>query len=70
MNADTATEQAQHKVANDAITDTDFNSVIAREQASTMAITGKSFAAAASLQTSLFNHFGAVLAGSATPKPA
>ncbi|MBX3450595.1 MAG: hypothetical protein KF777_13590 [Planctomycetaceae bacterium] len=67
MNADTATEQAQHKVANDAITDTDFNSALAREQAAGLSIAGQEFKAAAARRTNMFDHFGALLAARYTP---
>lgn len=66
MNADTATEQAQHKVANDAITDVDCNSVLAREQAGTYALAGKAFTQMQTRQQSMFDHFANVLAAAHT----
>jgi len=42
--ADT-TRQAQHTVANDAPTDVNFNAIVARSQALTVDVLGKSFSA-------------------------
>ncbi len=55
-----ATRQAQHTVSNDAPTDVNCNAVIAREQAGTLTLMGKSFEANADRRNKIFD----ALAGS------
>jgi hypothetical protein len=45
------TRQAQHSVSNDAPTDVNFNAIVARSQALTVDIAGKSFQAASDRRT-------------------
>ncbi len=47
------TQQAQHSVSNDAPTDVNLNSVVAREQAGTFALMGKEFAAGAARRNNI-----------------
>lgn len=62
MNADTATEQAQHQMTNDTPTDVNMNAVIAREQSNTFVLMGKTFADNADRRSKLFDHFAAKMA--------
>ena len=61
-NDSSATRQAQHTISNDAPTDVNCNAVIARAQAETITIMGKSFEAAAARRNSLFDHIAGAAA--------
>ena len=49
------TRQAQHTVANDAPTDTNYNAVLARAQGETLALMGKNFEANADRRNKIFD---------------
>lgn len=55
------TRQAQQQLANDAIVDVNVNSILARSQAITIDVYGKSFAENYDRRGKLFDHFAALI---------